>query len=603
MSITPPAPSASPPIGGSFEQVHLGVTLMNQNKFHECTAMFSQLAPRDLKMGLLHAYLSFVRAMSSHAESDLKDALALVWSLDKRADAQKTAPLEGKLIQADTHFLGAIVQLTSQKYIKAAWNLRKVSKRATTRDIRESTHITVLTHHRRFHFAFSPLPSLQSFNFYQSASKDLASYTGADRDQLAGWCDYGNGFFQLVLSFLPPSVMKVASWTGYGGDRDLGLSLLHRSQQSTSFMAPFSCLLLLTYYSSIASFTGEPEETYLALSEPLFDWAHERFPDGVMFLLMRSRAWRCRRDLLQAIDVAKQAIHNCSELPSVAVLFHFNTGFCSLFLLDWQQSAFYFDQLLHVTPSGEYEPPSDSQHVKHTAGELDLIASEGRATRMPPAKASALTFYACLCGINYMLLEMPHKARWYLGLVDKLADSSSKKPIDLFARRRSAEMLARKHGDLPEDALLDVCEVIFTWNGSSQMPESSCRRMLELLDAAEAKRLPHWKADQKAQLCLYRADMLKGLNDIAGARAQMAVFMTFVPALQSSSQAKLDGTLAFGYYLSAFLLVLDSQVAPAAEHLKKAQAVSGYDQYNQMQVRMHALAQKVKRAKTELGIK
>ena len=59
-----------------------------------------------------------------------------------------------------------------------------------------------------------------------------------------------------------------------------------------------------------------------------------------------------------------------------SVLFHFNTGWCSFFLLDWQQSAFYFDQLLHMHPSGAYNPPASSGLKKHSAAELKLIEDE-----------------------------------------------------------------------------------------------------------------------------------------------------------------------------------------------------------------------------------
>lgn len=541
---------------------------MMQNKFHECSAFFSQAESRDNKIGLLHCYLNFIKAASSHSEHDLKEALKMIWEVDKRAAKSKHAPIEGKLVQADCHFLGALTQIIKSKYLKAALNMRK------------------------------------SLNFYQSAQKDLHTYTGPDRSQLLGWADYGNGGFNLVLSFLPPSIMSLAKWGGYGGDRELGLALLHRSQASRSFMSPISCLVLLTYYVSIASFTGEPEDTYLGVSESLFEWADAHYPDGVLFLMMKSRQWRCRRDLPKAIDVAKVAIARCAELPSVAVLGHFNTGFCSFFLLDWQQSAFYFDQLIHVHPSGAYQPPHGQP--KHTEREVQLIEEEkasGVSVRTPPAKASALTFYACICGINYLLMNMPHKGRWYLSLVAGLVDPKSEKPIDLFARRKAHEILARKVGDRVEDVLLDACELILTWNGTSQMPDSACKSLLAQLDAAEAKRLPHWKIEHSAAVFLYRADMLKGLGDIAGALKQIRLFESCIPQLQSSAKAKADGTIAFGLYMSAFLLTLADQIPTAGDHLKKAQAIGGFDQAQSLAVKMHALGQRIARRKKELNIK
>ena len=63
----------------------------------------------------------------------------------------------------------------------------------------------------------------------------------------------------------------------------------------------------------------------------------------------------------------------------------------------------------------------------------------------------------------------------------------------------------------------------------------------------------------------------------------------------SPLQYKTDGTLAFAYYTIAFLLTDAHRYAQAGDFLKKAQAIGGYDQYEHMQIRMHALHQRLKR--------
>jgi hypothetical protein len=183
--------------------------------------------------------------------------------------------------------------------------------------------------------------------------------------------------------------------------------------------------------------------------------------------------------------------------------------------------------------------------------------------------------------------------------VQALGDPSSKKPLDIYARRKSADILARQWGDPPEDALLDAAELILTWNGAHQMPEQALRRMITLLDAAAAKQLPHWTPTHRAAIHLYKADMLKGLGDVPAALEQVRLTLAFLPDLRSSAKAKADGTLAFAHYTAAFLLVADGQIAEGSAQLKLAQGISGYDQYNPMQIRMHALEARIKREKNK----
>ena len=188
--------------------------------------------------------MDYLMAVSSHADHLLDASLTSTWSTEAHArkrlsGSKKSAErIEGELIQADTHILGALVQTVQQSYIKVAWNVRK------------------------------------SYGFYHSAEKHIqeeedkaADGRGTvDEDKLAelkGWMQFGVGLFNMVLSLLPPSVMTVAEWIGYGGDREKSFTYLRASQESSSFMAPFACLLLLTYWLTISTFIGQTEPAFL----------------------------------------------------------------------------------------------------------------------------------------------------------------------------------------------------------------------------------------------------------------------------------------------------------------------------------------------------
>jgi len=206
----------------------------------------------------------------------------------------------GTLVQADTHLLGAIIQLLQESTVKAAWNLRK------------------------------------SFKFYESVHSILTtSYSKPDKDALTGWSQFGMGLFSVIISLLPPTVITIASWIGFNGDRELGLSSLRSSISSPSFYSPYSCLFLLSFYVSISAFTGEETPSHLAHAASLLAGAEKEYPDSCFFQLMRSRLHRCRGELTQAIQVSEKAIEGVKELPSVAILFHYQSGWCAFFLLEF----------------------------------------------------------------------------------------------------------------------------------------------------------------------------------------------------------------------------------------------------------------------------
>ncbi len=54
------------------------------------------------------AYCSFIQGMSSFVENILDDALARVWEADAAGAKEKS--LSGKIVQADAHLLGSMVQ-------------------------------------------------------------------------------------------------------------------------------------------------------------------------------------------------------------------------------------------------------------------------------------------------------------------------------------------------------------------------------------------------------------------------------------------------------------------------------------------------------------
>jgi hypothetical protein len=141
---------------GEASHVHQTMSLLLRNEFSACKALAAAHGERDLKCQLVLTYMRVIEAASTYGEAELQAALKIAWAVEKKASGMKNS-IEGRLLQADTHFLGAIVQIIQQSFVKAALNLRR------------------------------------SWIYYEQAAKMLLTYQGDDADELRGWSDYGNG--------------------------------------------------------------------------------------------------------------------------------------------------------------------------------------------------------------------------------------------------------------------------------------------------------------------------------------------------------------------------------------------------------------------------
>lgn len=62
---------------------------------------------------------------------------------------------------------------------------------------------------------------------------------------------FGYGVFQLCISLLPPSLLKLIQFLGFGGDRVGGLEALMFSRQGHDMRAPLATYVLLCSFSSV----------------------------------------------------------------------------------------------------------------------------------------------------------------------------------------------------------------------------------------------------------------------------------------------------------------------------------------------------------------
>ena len=298
----------------------------------------------------------------------------------------------------------------------------------------------------------------------------------------------------------------------------------------------------------------------------------------------------------QAIEVAQAGLKRVKEMPSIAVMYQYQCGWCGLFALDWLQCGRYFDQLLHSKLGGDYVPPADS-----TAPAVAVTDFEGEDMDLviPPTKASAQSLYAYLCGVVYATAGDVDRAEWYLRSTPSWL-TPQQKPIDLFAVRRAHQVLTRQPHMRREELTLDVMELIICWNGLVQLPASSIEQLRQQLAAVEPLTDPsHSQPLSREDVIRYEWSIaeLDGLTDPKASRERIE---RIVDAHESwlknaDAEVKRGGQLAFLYYAAADNCVAMEDWKHAKEWLHKAKEQKNYDLYSALQLKVHATGQRIKR--------
>ena len=166
---------------------------------------------------------------------------------------KKEEKYQRQIIIADSLLYQAVLTFTNQDwagYVKGGWILRRAWKvyEKTYRELKQLR-------------AKANLPdALCGLEKSDTESKsELDGVAGDDSDskeaesssssnefneevlnRLFGGVCFGYGTFQLVISMMPPKILKIIEFLGFEGDRDVGLKCLEYSSHSQDMKAPLA---------------------------------------------------------------------------------------------------------------------------------------------------------------------------------------------------------------------------------------------------------------------------------------------------------------------------------------------------------------------------
>ncbi|XP_065341993.1 tetratricopeptide repeat protein 39C-like isoform X1 [Cloeon dipterum] len=382
-----------------------GIQLLLNNKIDEAETLFRD-RKENVQMAAGYCYITFMNAVMTFEEEKLQEAVQVLKDMEKRCAQDmgwiKTVKnkvfgasnvneellnrLEEQIILADTQVCMALLTFLQHDltgYVRGGWILRKAWK------VYQHSYNQVLQLHRRTFGHETEVPGSQfpswSVIVRDSSQSNLLSPSSPDwtvpststtpsqglRSPLAFFSmfgygkpneeplapstvsrlmaavSFGYGIFQLCISLLPPSLLKLISFLGFEGDRDTGIAALMYARQGQDMRAPLASLSLLWYHTIVRPFfalDGSNVQAGVAAAETLISESQETYGQSALFLFFRGRVERLKSNVSQAL-LAYQAAVKASPQREIQLLCLHEVGWCHLILLHWPHAHVSFLRL------------------------------------------------------------------------------------------------------------------------------------------------------------------------------------------------------------------------------------------------------------------
>ncbi|RZC32640.1 tetratricopeptide repeat protein 39C-like [Asbolus verrucosus] len=156
-------------------------------------------------------------------------------------------------------------------------------------------------------------------------------------ERLMGAVSFGYGLFQLGISLLPPSLLKLTNFLGFGGNRQNGIACLMYAREGVDMRAPLATLSLLWYHTIVRPFyaiDGSNVQAGVNAAMQLLQESEAEYGQSALFLFFRGRCNRLKSDIPTALKSFQLSVDNASQREIKILALH-EVGWCHLIQLDY----------------------------------------------------------------------------------------------------------------------------------------------------------------------------------------------------------------------------------------------------------------------------
>nr|XP_058942050.1 tetratricopeptide repeat protein 39B-like isoform X1 [Pocillopora verrucosa] len=397
------------------------------------------------------------------------------------------------------------------------------------------------------------------------------SQSPLEKDFEAG-VHFGIGGFNLVLSLLPPIIIKLLEWVGFSGDRFLGINHLHKGSKGQSLRSPLCSLLLLAYHTWITQYLGNGDGD-IDQSEEILQPLLTTFPKGSLFLFYDGRIKQVRGKLEEAINRYKHSITIQSEIKQFHHIFYWELMWCHACKGDWAEAYQYAGILFEESMWSKTVYMHLKASFKLTArlANQPISDEEGRHTE------------------SFMFRRLPD-------FKQRIAGQSL--PFEDFAIHK-----ANKYFEQKGRLFLPGVELLFIWNGFKVLAHRPdlVPPLMKLVESSlhKLKQTKEENENYVDDLCLGK--LLQGMchRCLSNRKEAMECLRN---SFDRSKDLKQDFYLApYACAEIGFLYLDEGDFGRAKEYLERARKHRDHLLQSLLHLRIHAALQKIEQNSVSMG--
>lgn len=459
--------------------------------------------------------------------------------------------LDARVVQGDSLYMTAILQMTRDAKITGILNLRKSWK------------------------AFEATQKLLPTNASTSDDPALA--------ELVRCVEFGNGIFLWAISIIPKKFLKLVQLVGFKADRDKGLAYLKRAHDGAGVRGPYGTMLLLVNNLLLPRGLADVSQ-YLAEANTLIEGTSAKFPNGSLFQVMGSHCRRKMCDVDGGVEFMERAIKSCSSLKQAPLIYRYELANCYCMKLDFKAAVPLYEELIKM-PDFQVRVIAAVQLAccYATLGRSDDAAKQFKSVdkllKKPTsldkqmvrqsARFAANGAHFAIYELLYMrrdLVKMTKYMETFLESLEAAADKTkAKEPVDVKARLAAAP------------SGLDKMK-----NGFSSL----LGKKSAAAPAASTADVHH--ADDRASYLLVRGSMLKALGRSDDAMQCFRDIIELKPVLQEKF------FVPYALYELGESLYEKGQLKEADAKMREcAKAPSGYDWEDPLKIRLRIVSDQI----------
>jgi len=154
---------------------------------------------------------------------------------------------------------------------------------------------------------------------------------------------------EVVVSSLPPALLRAAKFAGMKGNMEHARDLIMTCYTEEGFLAPVAALFLGFFYVDVKPGIGvPPTEDDMRTVHDILKWSDEQFPGACFFLMVKNGLHTQNRDLEGSEACLDQLEPLVSTYPAFSLLVHWTRGRNAILARRWTAAGEHWEAAIEV---------------------------------------------------------------------------------------------------------------------------------------------------------------------------------------------------------------------------------------------------------------